>query len=140
MGWEDPISPCSPNTLYKSGVEDLFELPRLDHFIWMIAWAWKSLIGNNIPHVYDHSYLEEAIGQQEGFHLHLQLSHDVHHLVLHTWEEPLEGRFITDYVEVWLKLLLRRPQEEGGRNFSPPLQWLEDKQNFGGEDCNIPKF
>ena len=62
LGWEDPISPCSPNTLYEIGVEDIFELPRLAHFIWMIAWVWKSLIGNNIPHVHHHSYLEEAIG------------------------------------------------------------------------------
>ena len=59
LGWEDPISPCSPNTLYEPGVEDLFddELPRLAHFIWMIAWVWESLIGNNIPHVFHHSYL-----------------------------------------------------------------------------------
>ena len=57
LGWEDPVSPCSPNTLYEPGVEDLFELTRLAHLIWMIAWVWKSLIGNNIPHFYHHSYL-----------------------------------------------------------------------------------
>ena len=33
LGGEDPISPCSPNTLYEQGVEDFFELPRMAHFI-----------------------------------------------------------------------------------------------------------
>ena len=38
LGWEDPIYPCSPNRLYEPRVEDLFdELPRMAHFIWMIA-------------------------------------------------------------------------------------------------------
>ena len=52
----------------------------------------------------------------------------------------MEGRFVADYVELWWELLMRRPQEEEGRNFTPPLQLLEDKQHFGGEDCNIPKI
>ena len=89
LGWENLISPCSPNTLHKSGVEDFFdELPRMVHFIWMIAWVWESLIGNEVPHVFHHSYLEDAIGQQECFHLHLPPFHNVNHLVWHTWEEP----------------------------------------------------
>ena len=62
------------------------------------------------------------------------------HLVLHTWEETLEGKFIADYFEQWWGLFMRRPQEQEGRNFSLPLDFLEDKQLFGGEDCNIPKF
>ena len=98
----------------------------------------KKWCNNEIPYVYHHSYLEDAIGQQEGFHLHLPLSHDVHHLVFHTWEGPLEGKFIVDYVELWWELLMRRPQEEEWRNFYPPLQLLKDKKIFGGEDCNIP--
>ena len=106
----------------------------------MIAWVWESLIGNEVPHVFHHSYLEEAIAQKEGFHLHLPLFHDVSHLGLHTWEEPLTGRFIVDYFEHWWGIYMRRPQGEEGRNFSPPLQFLNDKQNFGGEDCNIPKI
>ena len=57
-----------------------------------------------------------------------------------TLEEPLEGRFIADYLERWWGLLMRRPQEEEGRNFSLPIYLLEDKQNFGGEDYNIPKI
>ena len=62
------------------------------------------------------------------------------YVVLHTWEEKLEGRFIVDYFEQWWGLLMRRPQEEEGRNFSLLIQLLEDKKNFGGEDCNIPKI
>ena len=78
--------------------EELFyELPcwKVIHFIWMIAWRWESLIGNEIPYVFHYFYLEEAIGQQEGFHIDLPFSHDDSHLVyppkanLHIWEEPL---------------------------------------------------
>ena len=62
--WENIISPCSPNTLHEPGIEDFFdELPRMAHFIWMIAWVWESLIGNDILYVFHHSYLEEAIGK-----------------------------------------------------------------------------
>ena len=92
------------------------------HFIWMIAWVMESLIGNAIPHLGHHSYLKEAIGQQGYFHFHLPH-------VLHTWEESLEDRFIA---ELWWDLLMRRPQEEEGRNFVLPLQFLEDKKHFGG--------
>ena len=98
LGWEDPISPCSPNTLHESEVEDLFELTRLAHFIWMIAWVWESLIGNNISHVHHHSYLKEAMVQQGGFHLHLPPFYDVSNMVLHAWEETLEDRFVGDHV------------------------------------------
>ena len=71
-GWKNIISPYNPNTLHEPGVEDFFdELPRMAHFIWMITYIWEYLIGNEIPYACHHSYLEEAIGQQEGFHLHL---------------------------------------------------------------------
>ena len=41
LGLEDSISPCSPNTLHEPGVEDIFEITRLAHFIWMIALVWE---------------------------------------------------------------------------------------------------
>ena len=64
LGWENINSPFSPNTLHKSRVADFFdELSKMAHFIWMIAWVRGSLIGNEISHVYYHSYLEEAMGQ-----------------------------------------------------------------------------
>ena len=56
---------------------------------------------------------------------------------MHLWEETLEGRFVADYLEQWWGLLMRRPREEKERNFSLPIQFLEDKQHFGWEDCNI---
>ena len=28
----------------------------------------------------------------------------------------------------------------GGEDFSLLIHFLEDKQHFGGEDCNIPNF
>ena len=122
LGWKILISPYSPNTLHEPGVEDSFdELPRMAHFIWMIAWVWEFLIGNEIPYACHNSYPKEAIRQQGGFHLHLPPFHDVIHLVFHTPEAPLEGRFIADYFEQWWGLFMMRPQGEEGRNLSPPL-------------------
>ena len=117
--------------LHRSGVEDYFvELPRLAHFIWMISWVNESLIGNNISHVFHHSYLEEAIEKQGDFHLHLLLSHDVHFSFTHL-ERYMEDKFITYYDELWWGLLMRRPQEEEEEFFST-LHLLEDKQHFEG--------
>ena len=63
LGWENLISPCSPNALHKLGVDDFFdEIPRMAHLIWMIACIWKFLIGNEIPYFCHHSYLGEVIG------------------------------------------------------------------------------
>ena len=119
LGWENLISPYIPNTLHEPGVEDFFdELPRMAHFIWMIAWVSGSLIGNEISHVYHKSYLEEAMGQQECFHLHLPPFHDVSHLVMHLWEETLEGRFVADYLEQQWGIFMRRKKEGKGGNFS----------------------
>lgn len=57
--WHNPSSPCSPNTLYKTRVDDSFdELLRIAHFIWMIAWVRESLI----HYVFHHSYFVEAMG------------------------------------------------------------------------------
>ena len=58
LEWKNLISPCSPNTLHTLGVEDsLDELPRMAHFIWMIAWVWESLIGHEIPYSFHKFYL-----------------------------------------------------------------------------------
>ena len=107
-----------PNTLHTPGVEDYFdELPRMAHFIWMIAWIWESLIGHEIPYACHNSYLEEAIEHQGCFHLHLPPFHGVSHLVLHAWEGAWEDIFIADCFEQWWELLIRRPQEEKGEKF-----------------------
>ena len=90
--------------------------------------------------MYHHSYLEEDIGKQEFFHLHLPLSHDVGHLVLHTWEEALEGRFIADNFEQWWGLFDEEAIRGRRENFYISFKFLEDKQHFGGEDYNIPKI
>ena len=141
LEWKNIISPSSPNTLHTPGVEDSFdELPRMAHFVGMIAWVWESLIGHEIPYSCHNFYLEEAIGQQEGFHLHLPPFHDVSPLVLHAWEGVLEDRFIANCFEQWWELLMRRPKDEEGRNFSLLIQFLEEKQHFGGDGYNIPKF
>ena len=85
-------------------------------------------------------YLEEAIGQQEGFHLHLPPFHDVSPLVLDAWEGVLEDRFIAYFFEQWWELLMRRPEEEEGRNFSLLIEFLKDKQHFGGRTIIFQKF
>ena len=61
-------------------------------------------------------------------------------MVLHAWEETLEGRFVADHFEQWWGVLIRRPQEEEGSTFALLINFLEDKKHFGGEDCNIPKI
>ena len=86
----------------------------------MIAWVWEYLIGNEVPHVFHHSYLEDAIGQQGDFHLHFPFSHDVHFCFTHL-QGFMEDKFIAYYDELWWNLLMRRPKEEEGRNFTPPL-------------------
>ena len=117
-----------PNTLHKPGVKDfLDELPRMAHFIWMIAWVWEYLIGNEIPYVFHHSYLEEAIGKQECFHIYLPFSHDESHLVyppkanLDTWQEPLGGKIVVEYLKQWWRLFDEEATRGGGENFSQPL-------------------
>ena len=88
--------------------EDIFyELPSWEviHFIWMIAWRWESFIDDGIPHDCHHFYLEEAINQQEGFHIDLPFSHHDSHLVyppkanFHIWEEPLGDRIVAGYLK-----------------------------------------
>ena len=101
---------------------------------------WESLIGNNISHVNHHSYLKEAIGQQEGFHLHLPPFYDVSHMVLHAQEETLEDIFVADHVEKWWRLSDEEAKRRGGEDFSLLMHYLEDKKHFGGEDCNIQKI
>ena len=97
FGWKNPISPCNPNTLYRTRVDDSFdELPRMAHFIWMIAWVREALI----HHVGHHSYFMEAMRQQVGFHSHIPPLNDVGHLVLYTWEETLDDSLFVDYLDV----------------------------------------
>ena len=55
---------------------------------------------------------------------------DVGHLVLHTWEDTLDGSFIAGYLDAVMEAIDGRPQEEEGRNFSLPIHFLEDKQIF----------
>ena len=130
LGNRRPNSPFSPNTLHIPGVEIS---------IWMIAWMRGSSLGTKFSHACHHSYLEEAIAQREGFHLHLLSFHDVHHSGFHTWEEALADRFVVGYFEQWWRLLMRA-QEKRGRNFFLSMQLLEEKQHVGGEDCNVPNF
>ena len=80
------------------------------------------------------------MGQQEGFHLHLPPFHDVSHLVMHLWEETLEGRFVADYLENWWGLLMRRPQEEEGRNFLSLYSFLRTSNILEGRTVMFPNF
>ena len=127
--------------------EFFYELPcwKVINFIWMIAWRWESPIGNEIPYACNHSYLEDAIGKQEGFHIDLPFSHDESHLVyppkdnFHIWEETLGGRIVVENLKQWWRIF-DEEATRGGENFSQSLQLLEEKQHFGGEDYNIPKI
>ena len=71
-------------------------------------------------HDFHHFYLEEAIDQQEGFHIYLPFFHDEIHLVyppkanLHTWEEPLGDRIVAEYLKQWWRLLDVEATKGGG--------------------------
>ena len=108
FGKQNPNSPIIPNTLHEQ---------RVEICIWMIAWMRGSSLGTNFSHACHHSYLEEAMAQQEGFRLHLLYFHDVHHSGLHTWEEALEDKFVVGYLEQWWRLLMRRKQKKKGEKF-----------------------
>ena len=51
----------------------------------------------------------------------------------------MEGIFIAYLDELWWGILMRRPKEEE-EEFFLSMQFLEDKQHVGGEDCNVPNF
>ena len=116
-------------------------MPYLEvtRFLWIIAWVWETLIGRNFPHALHHSYLNEAIEQQEDHHLHLPFSHDVH-LLSYTWRKSLEDRFIAYHFQPWWRLLKEEATRRRRGDFVLPLQFLEDKQRLGGGDCNVPKL
>ena len=73
------------------------------------------------------------------------LLHDESHLVssprgsLHTWEEQLGDKLIGEHMVQWRILSDEDATGEGEEILQyPSLQFLEDKQYLGGEDCNIP--
>lgn len=86
--------PCSPYTLHKEGIGDCFyEIPRMAHFVWMIAWRFYFLIGVEAPNIYHLSCLREANGKLITLSIYLPFLHDVSCLVhspkenLYSWEE-----------------------------------------------------
>ena len=97
-------------------------------------------MGAKFSHAYHHSYLKEAIAQQEGFHYTFYLSMRSIVVSLHTWERALEDRFIAAYLSSGGTIDEEATREEGGENFVLSMQFLEDKQHVGGEDCNVPNF
>ena len=108
--------------------ETFHELPcwRVTQFIWMIAWARKTLI----HHVGHHSYFVEAMRQLASFHSHFPPLIGANILVLHTWEETLEYNLFVDPLDVVMEAIDGRPHEEEGRNCSLLIHFLEDKQIF----------
>ena len=129
LGWENINFPFNPNMLHRSGVEDCFvELPRMAHFIWMIAWVKESLIGNKTSHVFITPTLRRPLNHKDistcTFYYLMTYT-----LVLHTWRDTwrtnlLHTLMIYGGVYWWGGHKKRR------RIFFSTLQLLEDKQNF----------
>jgi len=129
--WENINSPLSPNTLHRSRVEFLFdELPRMAHFIWMIAWVRESLIGNKTSHVFITPTLRRPLSNKEittcTFHFLMMYT-----LLSYTWRESLEERSIAYHFSAMVGSI-DEGRRRGREKFGSTLQLLEDKQHFEG--------
>ena len=59
--------------------------------------------------------------------------------ILDTRERQLRSKTVKEYLIRWRNLPDEDAPWEGEKILQhPSLQLLEDKQHFGGEDCNIP--
>ena len=91
--------------------EFFYELPRVIHFVWMIAWGLELLIWVKLPNIFHLSCLKKAISQYLFLPMDLPFLHDEIHLVLspkanlHTWEEQLGDKLIGENLVQWRSLL-----------------------------------
>ena len=95
----------------------------MTHIVWMITWRLKFLVRVEAPTFHHLSCLEKTFGHDMFLSMYLPLLHDDSYLGyspkenLYYWEE-------TNLLEI----------------LQSPCELLEDKQNFGGEDCNILNY
>ena len=123
------------------GEDFFYGLPswKVIQFIWMIAWRWEPFMNNGIPHDCHHFYLEEAMDQQEGFHIDLPFLHDESHWVyspkanLHIEEGQWEDRTIAENLEQWWRLLDEGATREEGEILQHPFSCLRTSNNWEGE-------
>ena len=128
--------------------ELLYELPswKVIHFIWMVAWRREFFIDDEIPHDYRHFYLEEAIDQQEGFHIDLPFLHGESHLVyppkanLHIWEELLGDRIVAKYSKQWWRLLEVEAPRGGGEILQHPFKFLRTSNLWEGKNVILINY
>ena len=75
------FQPCNPYTFHKEGIGDCFyELQRMAHFFWMIAWRLECLMGVESPIIYHISCLENTNEQHMILSMYLLLLHDDNYL------------------------------------------------------------
>ena len=137
------------STLKQKGTEKLkphFYGPyKVMRRVGEVAYELELSAGSRIHNIFHVSGLKKALGQPETATLELPPTDDEGHLVLQpesildTRERKLRSRKVKEYLIRWRNL----PDEDAtweGENIlqHPSLQLLEDKQHFGGEDCNIP--
>ena len=96
--------------------------------------------GRKDLHVYYATCLRENIGKNMIATLELFLPCGMSHLhLIRTWEENVMEGFIGIYLVYEESLPHGGVTNGGGEELQhSPLQFLEDKQHLGGEDCNIP--
>ena len=101
--------------------------------------------GSKIHDIFHVSCLKKALGQQVTVTDELPPTDDEGHLVLQleaiidTRKRQLWSRMVREFLVRWKNFLDEDATWESEKIlYYPSLQFLEEKQNFAGGDCNIP--
>ena len=74
------------------------------------------------------------------FHSHIPPFIDVDTLVMHTWEGSLDDNLLFDYLDAIMEAIDGGHMRRRGDIFLSLCIFLRTSKDFGGEDCNVPKF
>lgn len=118
-------------------MEEIFhELPSWEatNFAWMIAWRREYFFDDEVLHDCHHSYLEEAMCQQEGFHISLPFFQDES-----PWAYSPQANTFAENLKQRRRLWIRRPQE-GGKFLKHPCSFLRTRKIWEKETVIFPNY
>ena len=142
------LQPYKQSTLKQKGAEKLkprFYGPyKVIKHVGEVAYELELPAGSRIHTIFHVSFLKKALGQQVTATMEFSPTDDEGHLVLQpeaildTQERQLRSNIIKGYLNRWKNLPDEDATWEGEKILQhPSLRFLDDKQHFGGEDCNI---